>query len=184
MTRADDPRAGITIARTRPTAPAARGLIAALDAYLAELYPPEVNILPAPEAMEAAGCRFFLASDQGRPAGCVSYCFPGEEAATAEVKRFYVAPEARGKGVGRALLAHLEADAAARGVTLLRAETGRAQPAAIALFGGMGYAQRGAFAPHQANPHSVFFQKRIRAEEAREQAGAEPRTGGDPPAVC
>jgi GNAT superfamily N-acetyltransferase len=58
---------------------------------------------------------------------------------TAEVKRMYVVPAARGRAVARLMLAHLEADAAAHGVEAIVLETGTAQPEAMALYESSGY---------------------------------------------
>ncbi len=59
--------------------------------------------------------------------------------ATAEIKRMYVAAGARGRGLARAMLAHLEATAAAGGAAVMVLETGLAQPEAIALYESSGY---------------------------------------------
>jgi GNAT superfamily N-acetyltransferase len=58
---------------------------------------------------------------------------------TAEVKRMYVAPAARGLGLARAVLAHLEQDAAAFGARAMILETGIPQVGAIALYTSSGY---------------------------------------------
>ncbi len=57
----------------------------------------------------------------------------------AELKRMYVIPEARGRGLARRLLALLEEDARAAGRTRMVLETGVAQPEAIALYVSSGY---------------------------------------------
>ncbi|MCB5167958.1 GNAT family N-acetyltransferase [Streptomyces bambusae] len=57
----------------------------------------------------------------------------------AEIKRMYVVPEARGKGLARRILAELEADARAAGRTRMALETGDQQPEAIALYLSSGY---------------------------------------------
>jgi ribosomal protein S18 acetylase RimI-like enzyme len=59
--------------------------------------------------------------------------------ATAEIKRMYVAPAARRRGLARAMLAHLEQTARAAGAEVMVLETGLAQPEAIALYESAGY---------------------------------------------
>lgn len=58
---------------------------------------------------------------------------------SAEIKRMYVDPAARGRGLARAMLAHLERAAAAAGASVMILETGAAQPEAIALYESSGY---------------------------------------------
>ena len=61
------------------------------------------------------------------------------DAATAELKRMYVAPAARGTGVGRRLVAALEAEARSLGARRLVLETGVRQTAALALYRATGF---------------------------------------------
>ena len=58
---------------------------------------------------------------------------------TAEVKRMYVVPRARGLGLARAMLAHLEDTARAAGAEAMVLETGLRQPEAIGLYESSGY---------------------------------------------
>ncbi|CCH90625.1 Acetyltransferase (GNAT) family protein [Modestobacter italicus] len=75
--------------------------------------------------------------DDGTPVGCGALRPLGPGAA--ELKRMYVVPAARGRGISRLLLVALEAEAAARGWTTLRLETGTRQPAAVGLYTAAGY---------------------------------------------
>lgn len=63
------------------------------------------------------------------------------DARTAEVRRVYVAPSARGLGVGRRLLGELEDQARTLGYECLRLDTGDRQPEALGLFVAAGYRQ-------------------------------------------
>ena len=58
---------------------------------------------------------------------------------TAEIKRMYVAPSARGRGLSRVVLAELEASARAAGIDWLVLETGAPQRSAVALYRTSGY---------------------------------------------
>lgn len=58
---------------------------------------------------------------------------------SAEIKRMYVAPSARGRGLARAMLAHLEETARVAGAEVMVLETGIAQPEALALYRSSGY---------------------------------------------
>ena len=59
----------------------------------------------------------------------------------AEIKRMYVAPSTRGRGLSRVVLAELEASARAAGVDWLVLETGRPQATAIGLYLASGYTE-------------------------------------------
>ncbi|WP_405409473.1 GNAT family N-acetyltransferase [Streptomyces decoyicus] len=58
----------------------------------------------------------------------------------AEIKRMFVVPEARGRGLARQILAALEADARAAGRSRMVLETGTEQPEALELYASSGYA--------------------------------------------
>jgi GNAT superfamily N-acetyltransferase len=82
---------------------------------------------------------------------------------TAEVKRMYVAPTARGKGLARRMLAHLEASAQAAGFEAMILETGLAQPEAIALYESSGYTAIPSFGYYKDSPTNRCFAKPIAA---------------------
>ncbi|MEV4437605.1 GNAT family N-acetyltransferase [Streptomyces sp. NPDC049577] len=81
----------------------------------------------------------------------------------AELKRMYVVPAARGRGLARLLLARLEEDARAAGRVRMVLETGLKQPEALALYRSAGYAPAtpkfGIYRHHQ---DSRCFAKRLR----------------------
>jgi GNAT superfamily N-acetyltransferase len=82
----------------------------------------------------------------------------------AEVKRMYVVPTARGRGVGRTLLADLEEAARDLGWTTLRLETGPRQPEAVALYMRAGYRPIAAFGGYVDAPDaedSLFFERHL-----------------------
>lgn len=80
---------------------------------------------------------------------------------SAEVKRMYVTPRARGRGWARALLAQLERTARAAGADWLVLETGMVQPEAIALYRSSGYADVPAFGHYAGEPLSVHLGRRL-----------------------
>jgi GNAT superfamily N-acetyltransferase len=81
---------------------------------------------------------------------------------TAEIKRMYVAPRARGRGLARAMLAHLEATARAAGAEAMVLETGLAQPEAIALYESSGYTPIPGFGFYKDAPVARCFARRLR----------------------
>jgi GNAT superfamily N-acetyltransferase len=72
----------------------------------------------------------------------------------AEIKRMYVVPEARGRGVARVLLAALEDAARELGYTRVRLDTGARQPGARALYESAGYRR---IDDYNANPWAAFW---------------------------
>ncbi len=78
---------------------------------------------------------------------------------TAEIKRMYVAPAARGQGLARRVLAHLEETARAAGAEALVLETGLAQPEAIALYESSGYTPVAGFGHYRHSRLSRCFAK-------------------------
>jgi len=75
--------------------------------------------------------------DAGPPVGGVGLRAVDE--GIGEVRRLWVDPAARGRGVGRALMAALEEEAARRGLSTLRLATGDRQPEAVALYEATGW---------------------------------------------
>ncbi len=78
---------------------------------------------------------------------------------SAEVKRMYVAGHVRRRGLGRVLLAQLEASARAAGSDLMVLETGLAQPEAIALYESAGYVPVGSFGYYRDSDQNRCFGK-------------------------
>jgi GNAT superfamily N-acetyltransferase len=77
--------------------------------------------------------------------------------ATAEVKRMYVAARARGRGLARTMLAHLERTAYDAGARASILETGIEQPEAIALYESSGYRLVPGFGYYRDSPLSRCF---------------------------
>jgi GNAT superfamily N-acetyltransferase len=78
-----------------------------------------------------------------------------------ELKRMYVRPEYRGRGVGRRLLSALEALAASGGFVVVRLETGIRQPEAIGLYESTGYMAIPRYGEYAENPFSRCFEKTV-----------------------
>ncbi|MGW4462659.1 GNAT family N-acetyltransferase [Micromonospora sp. NPDC004704] len=80
---------------------------------------------------------------------------------SAEIKRMYVDPSARGTGVATALLRALEAAAVQRGWLTLRLETGTAQPDARRFYEREGYRQIEAFGSYVGADLSVCYERQL-----------------------
>jgi putative acetyltransferase len=103
---------------------------------------------------------FFVARCDGEIAACGALRRLDE--ATAEIKRMYVRPRFRGRGLGRAVLLALEAHARSLGVELLVLETGVDQPEALALYERHQFVRRERYGEYRDDPTSVFLEKRLR----------------------
>ena len=140
-----------------PDQPEVIALIPELDAYQDTLYPPESRHLLDVDALKKPNVLFAVARDEtGQAVGCAAIVLYAEYG---ELKRMYVSPRGRGRGVARKLLAQLESHAAGAGCRLVRLETGPHQPEALALYASAGYARRGPFGAYTNDPLSVFMQK-------------------------
>ena len=117
------------------------------------------GIPPSPFSGSDAAA-FVVARLAGEPVGCGA--LRPLDANTAEVKRMFVRPAGRRRGIARQILAKLEQRAAELGFTTVRLETGREQPEAIALYESSGYQRIPAFGGYVGNPNSVCFEKPLR----------------------
>ena len=72
----------------------------------------------------------------------------------AEIKRMYVVPAARRRGVGRALLRALENAARERGYAVVRLDTGPLQRGAMVLYADEGYTE---IANFNTNPIAAYW---------------------------
>lgn len=138
---------------------AAAALCAAQQAEMRELYG-EADVGPAREATmfePPDGVFLVLRDDGGSAVACGGVArFDGTRG---ELKRMYVVPEARGRGLGRLLLDELEARAHGLGYRALVLETGDRQEAALALYRRAGYVRRPCWPPYDARPLSLCFEK-------------------------
>jgi putative acetyltransferase len=151
----------ITIATEPFDSADARRLISALDEHLAGRYPPEQRFGPnlKPEQIAAGLGTFVVARVHGRAVGCGALRKLDE--ATAEVKRMYVEPELRGRGLARKILDHLEDVARGLGVHRLVLETGIYQAEAIALYRRAGFRPVRCWGEYAQALTSVCFEKDV-----------------------
>ncbi|WP_185972584.1 GNAT family N-acetyltransferase [Georgenia yuyongxinii] len=101
--------------------------------------------------------RFLVADVEGRAAGCVALV--QLERAVGEVKRMFVAPSFRGRGIATRLLAGLEMRARAAGMVRLVLETGVRQPESVALYEKAGFGPVAPYGSHVGSSLSLCFAK-------------------------
>ena len=148
-----------------PLQPDLRALLDEGTAWSQSRYTGASNHQSPVASLSANDVRFCVARDNdGQPVGAGAVVLHAE---WAEIKRLFVTEGARGRGVGRALLAELEAIARAAGATFARLETGIYSDAAIRLYAAAGFAPCGRFGAHEDDPLSVFMEKRLGMPERR-----------------
>jgi GNAT superfamily N-acetyltransferase len=135
-----------------------------VEAYYDELdrrsesgFDPSRGISAAPHELRAPAGAFLVAYRGGEPIGCGAVKHhPGRPS---EIKRMWVDESARGLGVGRRLLAALEAAARAHGAAVVHLETNQALIEAISLYRSSGYVEVPAFSDEPFAHH--WFEKRL-----------------------
>lgn len=148
----------LAIAPESPLSPDGRALIAASQGALLEVFAPDEIFSFSPEELAGPEVAFLVARDGNGPLGCVAMVDCGDYA---EVKRLFVPPEGRGRGLARHLMAELETRARAAGKRWVRLETGDALVAAVALYQSLGYRVRGPFGGYAEHPASLFMEKAL-----------------------
>jgi putative acetyltransferase len=141
--------------------PVAADLIQALNVELSGRYPePGANHfrLEASEVAEGQGA-FLLAYAGGAAIGCGAV--RRRDGDTAEIKRMYVVPHTRGRGVGHAVLMALEEESRRLGIGRIVLETGERQPEALALYARAGFERIPPFGEYIGSPLSVCMAKKI-----------------------
>lgn len=150
---------GVTILRDTPNQPGVLRLLAMSDDYMAALYPAESNHLLDIQSLLKSEVHFLVAKQGEAVVGCAALVEAGD--GTAEIKRMFVDPQARGLKLGRRLMTALETEGRALGLTAIRLETGISQPEAIGLYRAEGFREIEPFGEYKPDPLSLFMEKRI-----------------------
>ena len=97
--------------------------------------------------------------EDDQPIGCGA--FKEVEPGKAEIKRMYVQPSYRGKGIGSGVLDQLERWASELGYTSCILETGKKQPEAISLYKKAGYQVTESYGQYLNVENSVCMKKEL-----------------------
>jgi DNA-binding MarR family transcriptional regulator/ribosomal protein S18 acetylase RimI-like enzyme len=135
-----------------------------LESYYAELnsrfdtgFDPERAISTTAEELTEPAGLLLVARLHGEPVGCGALKLQGD--VPFYIKRMWVAPEARGLGVGRRLLAELEDHARRRGADVVHLETNKTLREAATLYRSAGYVEVDPFNDELYAHH--WFEKRL-----------------------
>jgi len=138
-----------------------RELLAFHFAQMRETSPPEAcHVLPV-DGLRHSAVTFWSAREGGELVGVGA--LKQLAADHGEVKSMRTAPAALGRGVGRALLNHIVAEARSRGYRRLSLETGSTEPfaAALRLYESEGFAPCGPFSDYEDTPFTRFFTREL-----------------------
>ena len=138
----------------------AASLLAAMARDIAAMYDGlDFNAADMPSAGPADFATFLVGFAGETPVCCGGLKPLGDGAV--EIKRMYVVPAERGRGVARSLLARLESEASRRGYAVVRLDTGPRQLSAERMYRAAGYTEIGNF---NANPKASYWgEKRLAA---------------------
>jgi GNAT superfamily N-acetyltransferase len=138
----------------------AQQMVAGFEAAIRERYEgwtPTIGPTATKADFSPPAGNFLVAYLDGEPVGCGGLKRLASD--TVEVKRVYVRPDVRGRGVSRALLGALEDAARNAGYALIRLDTGANQPEALKLFQTSGYMP---IPDYNDNPWAAYwFEKRV-----------------------
>lgn len=151
----------VAIAPARPRSPAARFCMAQyfheLDSRFDRGFDPDASISADDAELSPPAGLLLVATLHGEPIGCGA--LKQSDTSAADIKRMWVAPAARGLGLGRRILGELEAEAGRRGIRFLRLETNGALSEAQALYRSAGYREVAPFSDEAYADH--WFEKRL-----------------------
>lgn len=150
----------LSIAQESPAQHEVGHLLRQSDGHAGSLYPAESNHLVDARALMASNVRFFVARWESRAVGCGAMVID-EDDGSAELKRMFVSPAARGRGIARALLELIEERGRSLGLRQLLLETGVRSVEALGLYRRHGYRERGPFGGYGPDPLSVFMEKSL-----------------------
>ncbi len=147
----------VVIAVESPLQDDVRDLIAALNAHLLTLTPPEFCSHMTADEMADADTTVFVARDGGAAIACGALRRHAD--GIGEVKRMYTIPSRQGEGIGGAILAEIEALARAESLTRLVLETGHVHSAAYRVYERGGFTRCGPVLDYPDTGYSVFYAK-------------------------
>ncbi len=146
------------IIRTNSSNPAFISLVQLLDAELAERDGADHSFYHQYNGIQLLQ-HVVVLFHEDIPIGCGA--FKQIEADTVEVKRMYILPDHRSKGLATKVLTALEEWAKEEGFITSVLETGKRQPEAIALYQKNGYVNIPNYGQYIGIENSVCFEKRL-----------------------
>jgi putative acetyltransferase len=151
----------VTIGIESPLQDDVRELVAALNAYLLTITPPEFCSHLTVEQMADDETTVFIARDDGEAVACGA--LRRHDGGVGEVKRMYTVPAHQGQGIGGRILALIEALAREEGLARLVLETGHRHDPAWRVYERGGFTRCGPVLDYPPSEYSVFYEKQLTA---------------------
>ncbi|GEK67293.1 GNAT family N-acetyltransferase [Paracoccus denitrificans] len=148
----------ITVNIEDPKTPDVRDLLGAGIDFMQSLYPGKRKDGLSAAPPDVSDSPLFVARSREAALGCCALVL---HRGFAEIKRMYVVPSARGRGIASHLLQALESVAKEEGNLLLKLETGTRLTDAHRLYARHGFVRCGVFGGHSALPESLFMEKHL-----------------------
>lgn len=140
-------------------------LIEELDRELLQRYPSSsIHTLDLDKITNESGL-FFVGYISEVAVACCSLCEIGPN--IGEIKRVFVKPQYRRKGISEYMMKYLEEQAVRSGFKFLRVETGVKQPEAIAMYQKLSYYDIEKYGEYINDPNSICMEKRLTGKEIR-----------------
>ena len=148
-----------TVQRVPADHPEVERFVTALLQEMAERYDDDPDTI---ERTDPGAAFVLLLDDDGTPLGSgavqrLSKSKPDAAPDHGEIKRVYVVPQARGRGLSRLLMGALIDLARELGYTWLQLETGDVQPEAIGLYESSGWTRVPNYGQYEDDPRSLCF---------------------------
>jgi putative acetyltransferase len=152
----------IAIAIESPLQDEVRAMIASLNTFLMPLAPPEARFHMTVEEMAEAHTSVFVARENG--VAVAVGALRRHAGGVGEVKRMYTLPSHQGRGIGRLIVAEIEAVARKEGFRRLVLETGpeETHTGAWRVYRRAGFVPCGPVLDYPPHPYSAFFVKPLR----------------------
>lgn len=161
MVKTNKENTTVQIKSVSPNSEDVAALITELDEHHNSIYPVDSHALESLDDLSKDSVVFLAAylSDEVIACGAIKFLEEGYS----ELKRMYVSPKHRGKGIAKKIMEALEYQAVSKGFGTIKLETGVHQGAAKQLYRSFGFSKTTAFGSYTENPLSFFMSKELDA---------------------